>query len=68
MRDPYHECHDTDHREPTPADVSYIVCSTMRCGSNLLCEGIDGDRLGRYTDGVLQASRARAAHRALGLR
>jgi LPS sulfotransferase NodH len=45
MRDPYHERHDTDRREPTPADVSYVVCSTMRSGSNLLCEGLMGTGL-----------------------
>jgi trehalose 2-sulfotransferase len=42
MRDPYHERHDTDRREPTPADVSYVVCCTMRSGSNLLCDGLTG--------------------------
>lgn len=45
MRDSYHECHDTDRREPTPADVTYVVCSTMRSGSNLLCEGLLGTGL-----------------------
>jgi LPS sulfotransferase NodH len=45
MRDPYHERHDTDRREPTPADVRYVVCSTMRSGSNLLCEGLLGTGL-----------------------
>ncbi len=42
MRDPYHERHDADRREPTPTDVTYVVCSTMRSGSNLLCEGLMG--------------------------
>jgi LPS sulfotransferase NodH len=45
VRDPYHERHDTARREPTPADVSYVVCSTMRSGSNLLCEGLLGTGL-----------------------
>jgi trehalose 2-sulfotransferase len=45
MRDPYHERHDTDRREPTPADGSYVVCATMRSGSNLLCEGLMGTGL-----------------------
>lgn len=64
MRDPYHERHDTDRREPTPADVSYVVCSTMRSGSNLLCDGLMGTGLaGVPTEYFKPRERARITER-----
>ena len=45
MRDPYHERYDTARGEPEPGDVVYVVCTTMRSGSGLLCHGLRGTGL-----------------------